>query len=273
MLWVVLGAAALAAFGGSCANEKATSSEARSSGESESAPTTSSQAERAWGSDLGSSALGGEHAVAKAVRGREQFVGGARCASCHPAQSEAYLSSHHAKALVETNTDVIKAHFDGTRFTSKQGGTTTFGLNDGAASVSTPNAKGKATTLPVPYVSGVWPLQQYIVATERGKLQSLGVVWDSRSANEGGNRWFHVYGANGIAPADPLFFTHATQNWNHMCADCHSTWVSRGYDATTDSFDTKWAELSVGCEACHGPGAEHVKSAQQNPTKTRRIHC
>lgn len=191
-------------------------------------------------------------------RTREEFVGSAACASCHQAQSDAYLGSHHAKALVTPSTD----HFDGTRFTSKLGGTTQFSVKDGAPLVSTPLPGGKSATLPIKYTSGVWPLEQYVVATERGKLQSLGVVWDSRTAHEGGSKWFHVYGPSGIAPSDPLFFTSSAQNWNHICADCHSTRVERRYDVASDGFDTRWAELSVGCEACHGPGAEHVRTAK-----------
>ena len=155
-----------------------------------------------------------------------------------------------------------QARFDGTRFTSKLGGTTKFFVRDGAPFVTTPLAGVKPGTFPIRYVSGVWPLQQDVVAAERGKLQSLGVVWDSRSAAEGGSKWFHVYGSSGIAPSDTLFFTGSAQNWNHVCADCHSTWVERRYDPKADSFDTRWAELSVGCEACHGPGAEHVNTAK-----------
>src|SRR5690606_5173173 len=69
------------------------------------------------------------------------------------------------------------------------------------------------------------------------------------------------------------FFTSPAQNWNHNCADCHSTLVERRYDVTQDTFDTRWAELSVGCEACHGPGAEHVRTArtgQPSPLSARR---
>ena len=157
---------------------------------------------------------------------------------------------------------MAKARFAGTHFASKLGGTTKFALRDGAPFVSTPVASGKTETFPISYVSGVWPIEQYVVATERGRLQSLGVVWDSRTAAEGGNEWFHVYGTKGIAPTDTLFFTSPAQNWNHMCADCHSTRVERRYDPAADRFDTRWTELSVGCEACHGPGAEHVRAAR-----------
>ena len=43
-----------------------------------------------------------------------------------------------------------------------------------------------------------------------------------------------------------------------MCAECHSTGVKKNYDAASDRFDTKWAEISVGCETCHGQGSRHV---------------
>jgi predicted CXXCH cytochrome family protein len=196
------------------------------------------------------------------ARGREAFVGSGACAGCHRAQGEAYAGSHHALALVKPSAEQAKARFDGSHFTSKLGGATKFSRPDGAPVVTTPVAGGKSATFPISYTSGVWPLEQYVVATERGKLQPLGVVWDSRAAQAGGGKWFHVYGGSGIAPSDRLFFTSSAQNWNHICADCHSTWVERRYDVAADSFDTRWAELAVGCEACHGPGAEHVRSAK-----------
>jgi predicted CXXCH cytochrome family protein len=200
------------------------------------------------------------------ARGREQFVGSAACAPCHRAESEAYLGSHHAKALVAPSLEIARARFDGSHFTTKLGGTTKFALREGAPFVTTPSADEKTAAFPIVYIAGVWPLEQYVVATERGKLQSLGVAWDSRAKAEGGEKWLHVYGSEGIAPKDPLFFTSPAQNWNHMCADCHSTLVERRYDLAADRFDTQWAELSVGCEACHGPGAEHVRSAKAGAT-------
>lgn len=197
-----------------------------------------------------------------AARGREGFVGSESCRECHRAQSDAYFDSHHAKALVAPGAQLAGTHFDGQRLESSLGGVSRFTLRSGAPVVTTPTADGKTVTFPIRYVSGVWPLEQYVVATERGKLQALGAAWDSRAPEAGGSKWFHVYGKDGIAPSDTLFFSAPAQNWNHVCADCHSTWVERRYDVTTDSFDTRWAETSVGCEACHGPGAEHVRTAR-----------
>ncbi|MEI9947543.1 MAG: tetratricopeptide repeat protein [Pseudomonadota bacterium] len=197
------------------------------------------------------------------TRGREGFVGSAACAPCHQAQAAEYAKSHHAQALLLPSSDSVATKLDGASFSSPLGGTTRFTEKDQKFEVSSPDASGKTETFPIVYVAGVFPLQQYVVATGRGKLQSLGVSRDTRPAADGGARWFHVYGPRGIAHDDPLFFTNAAQNWNHVCADCHSTLVERRYDLEKDGFDTRWAERSVGCEACHGPGAEHVSAANR----------
>src|SRR5262249_48387679 len=52
------------------------------------------------------------------------------------------------------------------------------------------------------------------------------------------------------------------QNWNFMCAECHSTGVHKNYDATNNRFASTWAEISVGCETCHGQGSAHVAWAR-----------
>ena len=47
-----------------------------------------------------------------------------------------------------------------------------------------------------------------------------------------------------------------------MCAECHSTGLRKNYDAKTDRFATTWAEISVGCETCHGQGSAHAAWAR-----------
>ncbi len=53
-------------------------------------------------------------------------------------------------------------------------------------------------------------------------------------------------------------WTGRGMNWNTQCASCHNTRLRKNYDETTDSYLTAMAEMSVGCEACHGPMKAHV---------------
>ena len=62
-----------------------------------------------------------------------------------------------------------------------------------------------------------------------------------------------------------MHWTRRAQNWNFMCADCHSTNVRKGYDEATDRFETSWSEINVGCEGCHGPGSRHAAGAERDP--------
>ena len=110
----------------------------------------------------------------------------------------------------------------------------------------------------IKYTFGVYPLQQYLVEFPDGRLQAVSIAWDSRPKKDGGQRWFHLYPKERVTYDDELHWTRPSQNWNFMCADCHSTDVRKNYDSATDKFQTRWAEISVGCEACHGPGSQHI---------------
>lgn len=54
--------------------------------------------------------------------------------------------------------------------------------------------------------------------------------------------------------------------WNSSCIQCHAVAGRPGLDARTDEFRTQVAELGIACEACHGPGGEHVAEFR-NPAK------
>jgi tetratricopeptide (TPR) repeat protein len=136
--------------------------------------------------------------------------------------------------------------------------TSTFSRRGEKYVVRTDAADGTLRDFEITYTFGVKPLQQYLVEMAGGRIQPLSIAWDSRPKASGGQRWFHLYPGEGIEHGDELHWTGRMQNWNFMCADCHSTDVRRGYDAQKDQFRTTWSEISVGCEACHGPASRHV---------------
>ena len=138
-----------------------------------------------------------------------------------------------------------------------------FFRKDGKFVVETDGPDGKLAAFEVKYTFGVYPLQQYLIEFSDGRIQALSIAWDSRPKQQGGQRWFHLYPNEEIKPGDILHWTKLNQNWNFMCAECHSTGVRKNYDAANDRFSTTFAEISVGCETCHGQGSHHVAWARE----------
>ncbi len=142
------------------------------------------------------------------------------------------------------------------------GVTSRFFRRDGGFFVNTEGADGRYADFEIRYTFGIEPLQQYLIELPGGRLQALSIAWDTRPAAQGGQRWFHLYPDERIPPGDPLHWTRPAQNWNFMCAECHSTDLHKNYDGAAAVYHTTWSEISVGCEACHGPGGEHVERAR-----------
>jgi predicted CXXCH cytochrome family protein len=164
--------------------------------------------------------------------------------------------------MQEASPQTVLGRFDGARFT-QAGVTTTFSNRDGRFVVRTDGPEGKLAEFQIKYTFGVYPLQQYLIELAGGRLQVLGVAWDTRPKREGGQRWFHLYPGRKLRPGDPSHWTGMDQNWNYQCADCHSTDIRKNFDPGTDRFATTWSEISVSCEACHGPASQHIAWAKR----------
>jgi Flp pilus assembly protein TadD len=191
------------------------------------------------------------------------YVGSASCAACHAVQYEQWQGSHHDLAMQEATPESVLGDFDNAEFTYYDV-TSSFYRDGERFMVRTDGPDGSLQDYPVRYTFGVTPLQQYLVEFPGGRLQALSLAWDSRPAESGGQRWFHLYPDEKIDHDDELHWTGHNQNWNFMCADCHSTSLQKNYDAGSRTFDTRWSEINVACEACHGPGSAHNAWAAQD---------
>jgi tetratricopeptide (TPR) repeat protein len=188
------------------------------------------------------------------------FVGSAACRDCHDAEYGRWQGSHHDLAMQVATEETVLGDFDDAVF-EYFGETTRFYRDGDDYVVKTRGADGAEDVFRVAYAFGVEPLQQYLMEFPNGRLQTLPFTWDSRREADGGQRWYHVYGDDYIGADDPLYWTGRLQNWNYMCAECHSTDLDVGYDLASDAFNTTWSEIDVSCEACHGPGAVHIAQA------------
>jgi tetratricopeptide (TPR) repeat protein len=196
------------------------------------------------------------------------FVGHAVCASCHAREAAAWQGSDHQRAMQPATAATVLGDFTRASFTHA-GVTSTFSQRGSKYLVRTDGPDGALHDYAITHTFGVAPLQQYLVEFPGGRLQALHVAWDSRPASVGGQRWFHLLPDEKIDHDDPLHWTGATENWNYMCSDCHSTNVRKSWSEQTQSYSTRFAEMSVSCEACHGPGSQHVAWAAAPPELQR----
>jgi Flp pilus assembly protein TadD len=197
------------------------------------------------------------------------YVGAKACAPCHQAAYAGWSGSHHQRAMQPPTAQTVLGDFGGTTFRDAGISVRFFKKGDRFV-VHTAGPDGTPADFPVAYTFGVDPLQQYLIPLRGGRLQSLTVAWDTRSKAEGGQRWFNLYPNEQMPPDDPLRWTGADQNWNYMCANCHSTNLQKHYDASTDTYASTWSDVDVACEACHGPGAQHVAWAARVARGQRR---
>jgi len=188
------------------------------------------------------------------------YVGSDTCTGCHEAAATAWAGSHHALAWTWPSPETVVADFDGTVF-AHDGMVARFRIEGDGYFVTVTETDGVTTDYRVHSVAGIEPLQQYLLETEPGRLQSFDVVWDTE---QGG--WFHLYPDQNLPPDDGLHWTGPYKTWNARCAECHATGFDKAYDATTRSYASTQAEIGVGCEACHGPGSAHLDWAQ-DPTQ------
>lgn len=192
-----------------------------------------------------------------------EFVGRAACSGCHAEAVKDWQDSHHDLAMQPATADTVLGDFDNRTF-NYAGISSRFYRDGDRFIVRTDNAEGELEDFEVQFVFGVYPLQQLLLALPGGRLQALTIAWDARPAAEGGQRWYHLFADEAIRAGDPLHWTGPYHNWNSRCAECHSTNVDNRYDAESNTYQTRYAEIDVSCEACHGPGSEHVALATTN---------
>jgi tetratricopeptide (TPR) repeat protein len=207
--------------------------------------------------------------LANATVAKPAFVGSQPCLQCHAAEAKAWRGSHHDLAMAEASADKVLGDFDDAEFTA-HGVTSRFYREDTGFFVRTDGPDGALNDYRIAYTFGWYPLQQYLIEFPNGHIQALGIAWDSRPREAGGQRWFHLYPDEQMDHRHPQHWTARDQTWNYQCAECHSTNLKKNYALEDDSYKTTWSEINVACEACHGPASEHVgwaQAAAQDPAR------
>jgi predicted CXXCH cytochrome family protein len=186
-----------------------------------------------------------------------RFVGSEQCIHCHPGEGARWRGSDHDRAMEELSPETVLGRFDGSTLQHFDR-TWRFLHDESGYAIEVQDPGQPALRMKVAYTFGVDPIQQYLVERPGGRMQAPPVAWDARPEAAGGQRWIDLQPDERTPIGDPLHWDGLAYNWNSQCAVCHSTHLEKRYDAGTGHFDSRWAGLDVGCEACHGPGSEHV---------------
>ena len=197
-----------------------------------------------------------KHCVSKQSTDQQAtFAGSQTCLECHEVEYHLWENSDHDNAMDTANALTVLGDFNNAEF-ERNGFTSRFYIKDGKYYVHTQGPGGEPGDFQIAYTFGVRPLQQYLIPFEKGRYQCLQITWDTEK-----KQWYHladsVYKGQEILPDDWLYWTNNAQNWNGMCAECHSTNLQKNYNPETHVYHTTWSEIDVSCEACHGPGSTH----------------
>jgi tetratricopeptide (TPR) repeat protein len=189
-------------------------------------------------------------------QGTSTFVGTEKCAPCHRKQYDEWHNSHHDRAMEVADATTVLGDFNNAVF-EIHGVESRFYRKEGKYFVHTQGPDGAMGDFAITHTFGWYPLQQYLIPFPGGRLQCLPIGWDVKE-----KKWYRLPPVGPLEPDDWLYWTNAGQNWNGMCAECHSTNLKKNYDPATDSYQTTWSDIDVGCEACHGPGSIHIAWAE-----------
>lgn len=156
------------------------------------------------------------------------YVGSEKCGKCHDAEYDSWKQSYHSKMIRSKDEGILKDVVD----QWGKGGPTKVNLTG-----------APATLADVVYVVGSKWKQRFLVKN----VATGGHVFLDKQWNSVVKQW-EGYGNK--------------NDWETNCGTCHSTGFKlTAYDEKNPAAQ-KWAmaERNVGCESCHGPGSEHLKT-------------
>lgn len=181
------------------------------------------------------------------------YVSSNACLACHPAQHASWHRSFHRTMTQFATAEAVKASFQGERL-EVQGGTVTLERRgDEFWMLVRPHSpeQGAPEDLRIGLVTGSHHMQVFWARQGPGNVMAMvpyAYLLEDR-------RWVEAVDTFLV---DPRFSLYPPGTWNLKCLSCHVTagQPGRGDDGEMQS---RFAEIGIGCESCHGPGEEHVR--------------
>lgn len=183
-----------------------------------------------WIAAVGLFACGREQAVdvREVMAQPKEFVGSDTCRNCHLEHYDSWKSTLHSRMLIDVRENPYAILAD---------------MNPDLIRADLEKVKDRLKV----------PVEDVYIPTKDEILYTIGTQWKQR----------YIVQKDGTYHVAPVQYNIATKRWVNYyddawdkrdwlvrCGGCHAT----GVDLDNYTF----AETSIGCEACHGPGSQHT---------------
>ncbi len=198
----------------------------------------------------------------------DDYVRSDACRSCHPVEYDSWHHSfHRSMTTVATPANVVADFSDQLlRYDGKEWRLSRRGDEYFATSVR-PGESPAASILEesrITMITGSHHFQVFWLETGAArKIVLFPMCWRIDE-----QRWIPIDAAFLFPPGTRQ--ATGEGRWNKGCAKCHTTGLQPGL-TDPHAMDTRAAEFGIACEACHGPGGEHV-AANHQPARRFRHH-
>ncbi|HBH61650.1 MAG TPA: hypothetical protein DDX85_07935 [Nitrospiraceae bacterium] len=201
--------------------------------------------------------------------GKADYVGSTRCKDCHWKEHDTWKNTLHSKFMQPAGDYTILGDFEiHNKFTTNvtksaprlagEEVTSRMFIKDGRYYVNTMGPDWEFHDYQITNVIGIGRRQNFLTTFPNGEIHLLPVEWDIRSKS-----WHDLNGLEKSYPGNGEYWSSTQRIWQYTCGGCHVTGLRINYVEGSDTFNTTWVDMGIGCEACHGPGSNHVKAASE----------
>ncbi len=197
---------------------------------------------------------------------RPAYVGPATCAQCHQKIHQTFSSTKHPRTLRDVRAEDMPDGFAASKnkFITRDSRIEFTLLRDENRFYQVAHDKSRShdvtrSTMDLVLGAGGVGDDVFISWHDDGLMRELPIAW--------------LYPTSEWATShfDPNSSGDFARALTTRCVECHSTWVEH-VPGTLNQYHREGRILGVTCEACHGPGGEHVQYHTANPQQTAGKH-
>lgn len=201
------------------------------------------------------------------------YVSSATCRACHAHEYQTWHDSYHRSMTQRASPESVLADFDDVTLERKGktfhlerlGDEFWIEMDDPMAAKESPASRVRRK---VSMTTGSHNMQ--LCWYESGHSRVIGLLPFAFLLDD--QRWIPRIAAFVLPPSDEIMPEFG--QWSLVCLKCHATNSRPRLDMDRGGIhgaDTEVSEFGIACEACHGPGAEHV-AANRNPLRRYAMH-